>query len=119
MYMVTPVFARRQGFVCKGYWMKKLNGADRKYLRSLAHELKPLVQVGKSGITEGLIQSVNDVLDQHELVKVRFLEFKDEKKELAQEIAEKAPCEQVGMIGHIAIYYREQSDPEKRKIQWP
>lgn len=99
--------------------MRKITGADRKYLRGLAHELKPLVQVGKSGVTEGLIQSVNEVLDQHELVKVRFLEFKEEKKELAQEIAQKAPCEQVGMIGHIAIFYREQEDAEKRKIQWP
>jgi len=98
--------------------MKKLKGADRKYLRSLAHELKPLVQVGKSGVTDGLVASVNDVLDQHELIKVRFLE-KEEKKTLAEEVALRAPCEQVGMIGHIAIYYREQEDPEKRKIQLP
>jgi RNA-binding protein len=34
-------------------------------------------------------------------------------------VALRAPCEQVGMIGHIAIYYREQEDPEKRKIQLP
>ena len=98
--------------------MKKLKGADRKYLRSLAHELKPLVQVGKSGVTEGLVASVNEVLDQHELIKVRFLE-KEEKKTLADEVALRAQCEQVGMIGHIAIYYREQEDPEKRKIQLP
>lgn len=99
--------------------MKTLKGADRKYLRSLAHELKPLVQVGKSGITDGLIASLSEVLDQHELVKVRFLEFKDEKKTLAVEIAKRANCEQVGMIGHIAIFYREQEDEEKRKIKIP
>jgi len=98
--------------------MKKLKGADRKYLRSLAHELKPLVQVGKSGVTDGLVASVNEVLDQHELIKVRFLE-KEEKKTLAEEVAKRAQCEQVGMIGHIAIYFREQEDPEKRKIQLP
>jgi RNA-binding protein len=98
--------------------MKKLKGADRKYLRSLAHELKPLVQVGKSGVTGGLLASVNEVLDQHELIKVRFLE-KEKKKALAEEVALRAPCEQVGMIGHIAIYFREQEDPEKRKIQFP
>lgn len=98
--------------------MKKLKGADRKYLRSLAHDLKPLVQVGKSGVTDGLVASVNEVLDQHELIKVRFLE-KEEKKTLAEEVAQRAQCEQVGMIGHIAIYFREQEDPEKRKIQLP
>ena len=99
--------------------MAKLTSADRKYLRSLAHELKPLVQVGKGGINDGLIASLNEVLDQHELVKVRFLEFKEEKKTLAVEIAKRAGCEQVGMIGHIAIYYREQEDEEKRKIKLP
>ena len=99
--------------------MEKLKGADRKYLRSVAHELKPLVQVGKSGVTEGLLASLNEALDQHELVKVRFLEFKDEKKALAVEIAERSASEQVGMIGHIAMFYREQEDPEKRKIKLP
>ena len=99
--------------------MKKLKGSDRKYLRSIAHELKPLVQVGKSGVTAGLIASLNEALDQHELVKVRFLEFKDEKKTLAVEIADRSKSEQVGMIGHIAIFYREQKDAEKRKIKLP
>ncbi|MDP6038638.1 MAG: YhbY family RNA-binding protein [Candidatus Latescibacteria bacterium] len=99
--------------------MKKLTGSNRKYLRSIAHELKPLVQVGKSGVSDGLIGAVNDALDQHELIKCRFVEFKEKKKTLAPEIAKRAGCEQVGMIGHIAIYYREHSDPEKRKIQIP
>ena len=99
--------------------MKKLTGAGRKYLRSVAQHLKPLVQVGKAGISDGLINAVNDALDQHELIKCRFTEFKDEKKELAPQIAKRAACEQVGMIGHIAIYYREHSDPEKRKVQIP
>jgi RNA-binding protein len=98
--------------------MKKLKGSDRKYLRSLAHDLKPTVHVGKGGITEGLIASLNEVLDQHELVKVRFLE-KEEKKALADQVTAAAKCEQVGMIGHIGIFFREQQDPEKRKIQFP
>ena len=52
-------------------------------------------------------------------MKVRFLEFKDEKKTLAVEIADRSKSEQVGMIGHIAIFYREQKDAEKRKIKLP
>jgi len=99
--------------------MKKLKGTDRKYLRALAQALKPLVHVGKSGVTDGLVASVQDALDQHELIKVRFLEFKDEKKALAAEIAQRAKCEQVGMIGHIAIYYREHPEAEKRRITLP
>jgi len=99
--------------------MKKLTGANRKYLRSIAQHLKPLVQVGKAGVSEALIGAVNDALDQHELIKCRFTEFKDQKKALAPQIAERANCEQVGMIGHVAIYYREHRDSEKRKIQIP
>jgi RNA-binding protein len=99
--------------------MNKLTGAGRKYLRSIAHELKPFVQVGKSGVSDGLIAAVKEALDQHELIKCRFVEFKNEKKTLAPEIAKRAQCEQVGMIGHVAIYYREHNDPEKRKIRIP
>ncbi len=99
--------------------MKEIKGSDRKFLRALAHDLHPLVQIGKGGITEGLIASVDTALDQHELIKVRFLEFKDDKKVLAAEIARRTGSDQVGMIGHVAVFYREHSNPEKRKIQLP
>ena len=99
--------------------MRTLKGSDRKVLRGLAQALKPVVQVGKNGVTGGLIQSVVDALDTHELIKVRFVEFKDQKRVLAEEIARRAECEQVGMIGHVAIYYREHPEAEKRKIQLP
>lgn len=88
-------------------------------MRGLAHDVHPLVQIGKGGVTDGVIASVNAALDQHELIKVRFLEFKDEKQDLAAQIAQLTGSEQVGMIGHVAIFYREQADPEKRKIQLP
>ena len=99
--------------------MRTLKGSDRKVLRGLAQALKPVVQVGKNGVTGGLIQSVVAALDTHELIKVRFVEFKDQKRALAEEIARRAECEQVGMIGHVAIYYREHPEAEKRKIQLP
>ena len=56
-------------------------------------------------------------LGDHELIKVRFLEFKDEKKALSQEIAEKTGSELVGLIGNIAIYFRQHPDPAKRKVR--
>ena len=96
-----------------------MDSTDRKYLRSLAHHLKPVAQVGKGGITDGLIQSVNDALRTGELIKVRFLEQKDEKDQLSNEIAKRTRSERVGIIGHVAILYRQQPDPEKRKIVLP
>ena len=99
--------------------MVKLTGADRKYLRGLAQPLKSVVQVGKAGVTQGLIGTVTRALDTHELIKVRFVEFKKEKRELSKEIAQRTRCEIAGMIGHIVILYREQPDEEKRRIRLP
>lgn len=99
--------------------MPELKGATRKYLRGLAHHLKPLVLVGQKGVTETLIEAVDEALELHELIKLKFNDFKDEKKTLAKEIEEKTRSEMVGMIGNVAIFYRQQPDEEKRKIQLP
>jgi RNA-binding protein len=96
-----------------------LAGSQRKYLRGLAHGLKPLVQVGKGGVTSALLAAVNRALDEHELIKVKFVDFKEEKKELSEEIGRKTKSERVGMIGNVAVFYRQHADPEKRKIRIP
>jgi len=97
----------------------ELKGMHRKYLRGLAHDLKPLVLVGKSGITPGLLASVHQALDDHELIKVRFIDHKEDKDELALRIAGEAKCSLAGRIGNVAIFYRQQADPGKRKIVLP
>lgn len=96
--------------------MKTLTGAQRKYLRGKAHSLSPVVQVGKQGITPDLIKAVNEALDFHELIKVKFVDFKEERRELSREIAQRTSSEAVGLIGNIAILYRQQPDEQKRKI---
>ncbi|HON38923.1 MAG: ribosome assembly RNA-binding protein YhbY [Desulfomonilia bacterium] len=97
--------------------MKSLTGAQRKYLRGRAHGLNPVVQVGKQGITPELIKAVNEALDSHELIKVKFVDFKEERRELSREIAERTSSEAVGLIGNVAILYRQQPDEQKRKIR--
>lgn len=99
--------------------MKDLKGSDRKYLRGLAHALDPLVYVGKQGVTDALIGAVNEALDSHELIKVKFNDHKDEKKELSAEIEQRTESNVVGLIGNVAILYREQPDEEKRRIRLP
>jgi RNA-binding protein len=97
--------------------MRELTSAERKKLRALAHQLKPLIHIGKSGIAEAQLAALNQVLDSHELVKVKFQNFKEEKTELLELITQSTGCQIAGLIGHIAILYREQADLEKRKIQ--
>ncbi|MBU1054609.1 MAG: YhbY family RNA-binding protein [Proteobacteria bacterium] len=101
--------------------MKKLKGYQKKYLRGLAHKLKPYVFVGQKGLTESLVKSVSDALEVHELIKVKFLDFKEKamKEEISSEIEKMAECELAGIIGHIATFYRQNKDPEKRVIIIP
>ena len=101
----------------KGKLMDKLKGSQRKYLRSLAHHLKPLVIIGAKGVTQQLIGSVDNALKDHELIKVKFGEFKEAKKEISAEIAGATQSELIGLIGNIAIFYRQQPVAEKRKIK--
>lgn len=96
--------------------MTVLTGAQVRRLKSLAHHLKPLVLVGQKGVTDSLVTALKKALDDHELIKVKFIDFKDEKKDLAGELAEKSDSALVSMIGNIATFYREQKDPEKRRI---
>ena len=99
--------------------MKQLKGSQRKYLRSQAHHLKPLVIIGRNGTNKQVIGSVDLALKDHELIKVKFGEFKEAKKEMSAEIAQVTKGELVGIIGNIAIFYRQHPEPEKRKIKIP
>ena len=94
-----------------------MKGSAKRYLRSLAHHLKPVVIVGKNGVSAQLVGSVDLALKDHELIKVKFCELKEEKKEISSEIAQSTKSDVVGIIGNIAIFYRQHPDPEKRKIK--
>lgn len=97
--------------------MERLKGSQRKYLRAQAHHLKPLVIIGAKGVTDHLISAVDLALTDHELIKVKFSEFKEEKKEVSALLAQATKSEVVGMIGNVAIFYRQHPIPEKRKIR--
>ena len=94
-----------------------LNGSTKKYLRGLAHHLKPVVMVGKNGVTDDLISAVGEALAGSELIKIKFLEFKNDKKILSSEIAERTNSHVIGIIGNIAMLYRQHPDEDKRKIK--
>ena len=109
----------KQGLEQKGRIMEPLKGSQRKYLRAQAHHLHPLVIIGAKGVTQQLIASVDLALKDHELIKVKFGEFKEARKEISMEIAEATKSELVGLIGNIAILYRQHAKPEMRKIKIP
>ena len=98
--------------------MEKLSGKEKKYLRGLAHALNPVVLIGRNGCTEQVISQIDEALAAHELIKIKFIDYIDEKKEIAEEIVEKLKCECCGSIGHTFIFFRQNEDPAKRKIEF-
>ena len=98
--------------------MKELKGSQKKYLRGLAHNLNPAAVIGQKGITETLIKEIDQALEACELIKVKFNDFKekDQKNSLISEIAKATQSHIAGMIGHVGILYRQNSDVEKRVI---
>ena len=101
--------------------VNKLKGFQKKYLRGLAHNLKPIVYLGQSGLTEAVIRSMEQALERHELVKVKFNGFKEkeQKTKITLSLEEETGSYLAGTIGHTAIFYRQQRDPEKRQIFLP
>ena len=99
--------------------MNNLSSSQRSYLRSQAHHLEPVVLIGKNGIKDGTIESINKVLQTRELIKIKFCEFKDEKLSLSEKIAELTNSQVVGVIGHTVIIFRQNPDSDKRQIHIP
>lgn len=93
-----------------------LQGFQRRYLRKLAHGLRPVVHVGTGGIRPSLLDALDQALETHELVKVRLHEPED-KKGLARELAERSGAELCGLVGHTAILYR--PHPDEPRIELP
>ena len=84
-----------------------LSNPQKRYLRGLAHDLKPVVMVGAKGVTPPLVAELDLALAQHELVKVRVAaEDRDARDAMIAELATAAEADLVSRIGHTAVLYR-------------
>lgn len=97
------------------YTMTELTSKQRKQLEKQAHNLAPIVIVGGNGVSPQVIEMILKSLDFHELIKVKFNEFKDEKRSLTEEICAKTEATLVRIIGNVAILFKQNEDPKKRK----
>lgn len=88
-----------------------LTGKQKRFLRSKAHRLKPIFQVGKSGVNENMIKQLIDVLEKRELIKVNILQnCLEDKESVAEQIAEGTGAEIVQIIGNHIILYKESTE---------
>jgi RNA-binding protein len=89
----------------------KLTSKQRDFLRKRAHELDPIVRIGKDGLSDNLIEGFIQGIESRELIKVKILQNSQvEKKEVAFEIAERTNSELVGIIGRTLIFYKENKE---------
>jgi RNA-binding protein len=91
-----------------------LTGKQRSYLRSLAHKLKPVVQVGHQGATEGVLAAVEVALERHELIKVKVSgEAEADAADVAPELEKGTRSQVAQIIGHtVVLYRRRDKDPK-------
>ena len=88
-----------------------LTDKQKKYLRGLAHDLKPVVHVGNAGVTSGVTNELNQNLEHHELIKVKLrVGGRDARDEAIGAVVEGSRAELVGRIGNVAILFRRNQD---------
>lgn len=97
-----------------------LKGKQRAYLRGLANKTKAIMQIGKEGVSEGVLTQLEEMLEAREIVKVSILENSGlEVKDTANEVCEKVGAEFVQAIGSKFTIYRQSSEKENRNIVLP
>lgn len=99
--------------------MDELKPRQRAFLKSVAHPLKPILQVGKDGVTHAVLQTIADAFHTRELLKVKALESCPEPaRQVGATIAEQLPAVQVvQVIGRTVVLYRRH--PDRPELQLP
>jgi RNA-binding protein len=96
--------------------MHQLNSNQKRQLKSMAHHLKPVVYIGKHGMSGTLMTAIDQALNDHELIKIKFVDFKDKKRDFIDKIGNDMRAEIISLIGNIATLFRPSNNEAKRKI---
>ncbi|QIL46381.1 ribosome assembly RNA-binding protein YhbY [Vagococcus coleopterorum] len=95
----------------------ELRGKQKRFLRSAAHHMQPLCQIGKGGLTDSVLDQIEDTLDRRELIKVSLLQNTDEVAEEVAEVLEREiGCDVVQVIGRILVVFKPSSREKYQKI---
>jgi RNA-binding protein len=88
----------------------ELTSKRRAELKAQAHSLDPVAQIGKFGVTSEVLANIDKALADHQLIKVKFIGFRETRKELSEEIAGATSSILIDVIGNVAILYREKQE---------
>ncbi|MFS1524854.1 ribosome assembly RNA-binding protein YhbY [Microbulbifer sp. 2304DJ12-6] len=93
-----------------------LTAHRKKALRTLGHNLKPVVTIAGNGLSEGVREELDRALEDHELIKVKLMiANREERHQMVDALCEQSSCELVQEIGKIALIYRAAQKPDIRK----
>lgn len=95
----------------------KLRGKQKRYLRSQAHHLQPIFQVGKAGLNQAMIIQINEALEKRELIKITLLQNTDElPEEVASALEDSIQCNIVQIIGRVLVLFKPSTKEKDQKI---
>lgn len=95
----------------------ELRGKQKRFLRSKAHHLQPIFQIGKGGLNEAMIIQINEALEKRELIKINLLQNTDEiARDVAAELEEKIACDVVQIIGRVLVLFKPSSKEKYQKL---
>ncbi|MGI5058720.1 YhbY family RNA-binding protein [Treponema pectinovorum] len=97
--------------------MIELTSKQRKLLEKAAQPMSALMIIGGSGLSEEQINQFQNIAKTHEIIKVRFNDFKDEKSDLSKDLEEKTDSTLVRIIGNVAIFYKQAEKTQDRKYE--
>jgi len=96
----------------------KLSEPQKKFLRGLGHQLKPVIMIGDAGLTESVLKEFESTIGHHELIKVRVrVGDRAARDEIIGELCSKGPANLVTRIGNVALMYQRNED--KPRITLP
>lgn len=93
-----------------------LTGKQRRALRGLGHHLEVVVQVGQQGVTPGVVMATEQALFDHELIKVKFPEGREERDALIKDLAAQTESEVAQRLGRTALLYKRRAEKSKIAI---
>lgn len=95
-----------------------LTGKQKRFLRAKAHHIQPTFQVGKSGVTDNMVEQLNDLLEKRELIKISVLQnCLEDKADIASQLVDQLQAQLVQVIGNTIVLYKE--SVEHKTIQLP
>lgn len=95
----------------------ELRGKQKSFLKSQAHHLQPIFQIGKGGLNEQIVIQVGEALEKRELIKVSLLQNTDEEaKDVATILEQKLNCQVVQIIGRVLVVFKTSTKEKNQKI---